>query len=66
MYKKQVHLFQWDYMINDNENEAEKDNTSHKYDINRHRARYGPEYSKCKTSLNIMMVICTKQHLSNI
>ena len=25
MYKKQVHLFKWGYMINNNENEAKKE-----------------------------------------
>ena len=28
MCKKQVHLFKWDHMINDNENETENENWS--------------------------------------
>ena len=35
-----------------------KKNTAHKYDINRPRPRHG--YTKCKMSLNIMMIICIK------
>ena len=30
MYKKQVRLFKWGYMINDNENEAENEKKDHK------------------------------------
>ena len=37
-------------------------NRSHKYDIN----RQGHKYSKNKKCLGIMMLICIKQHLSNI
>ena len=34
--------------------------------LNRLRPRHGHEYTKYKMCLNIMMVICIKQHLSNI
>ena len=44
-------------MINDNENEADKENTPHRYDINRARPAHAQEYIKCKLCLNIMMVI---------
>ena len=37
-------------------------NTSHIYYINTPRPRHGHKYTKYK----IMMVICIKQHLSNI
>ena len=30
MYQKQVRLFKWGYMINDNENETENENRSHR------------------------------------
>ena len=53
-------------MINDNENKAAIKNRSHRYDMNRPRPRHGHKYTKYKMCLNIMMVICTKQHLSNI
>ena len=43
-------------MINDNENEAE----------NEPRPRLGHKYTKYKMCLRIVMVICIKQHLSNI
>ena len=43
-----------------------KKNRSHKYNINRSRPRHWHEYTKYKMSLNTMMVICIKQHLSNI
>ena len=39
---------------------------SHRYDIIGPRSRDGQKYSKYKTCLSIMMVICIKQHLSNI
>ena len=41
-------------------------NSSKRYDTNRPRASYGQKYSKHKTCLSIMMVICIKQHISNI
>ena len=41
-------------------------NRSHRYDINRSRPRHGHEYTKHKLLLSILMVICIKQHLSNI
>ena len=41
-------------------------NRSHRYNINRPRSRYGHKYSKCKKCLSMMIVICIKQHLSNI
>ena len=53
-------------MINKKENEAENEKRSHRYDINRPRPRTGHKYTKHKMYLNIMMVICIKQHLSNI
>ena len=51
-------------MINGNENEAEKKNRSQRYDINWSRPRQ--RYTKFKMCLSIIMVICIKQHLSNI
>ena len=41
-------------------------NRSSRYDINRPRCRHGYKYTKCEICLDIMMVICIKQHLSNI
>ena len=35
-------------------------------DINRPRSRYGHKYSKYKTCLCMIMIICIKQNLSNI
>ena len=43
-----------------------KENTSHKYDRNKPRPRHAQKHTKCKMCLNIMMVICIKQQLSNI
>ena len=40
-------------------------NRSQKYDLNRSRPTHGPKYTKYKVCLGIM-VICIKQHLSNI
>ena len=41
-------------------------NRSKRYDINRPRPRHGPEFTIYKMYLSIMMLICIKQHLSNI
>ena len=41
-------------------------NTSCRYDKNRPRSGHGHKYIKYKISLSIMMVICIKQHISNI
>ena len=44
-----------------------KKNRSHRYGhIDRPRSRHGHKYSKYKTCLSIIMIICIKQHLSNI
>ena len=43
-----------------------KKNRSYRYDINRPKPGYGHKSTKYKISLNIMMAICIKQHLSNI
>ena len=39
-------------------------NRSHRYDINRHRSRYGHRYTKYKMWFSIMTALCIKQHLS--
>ena len=41
-------------------------NRSHRYDINRPRSRYELKDSKYKKCLNMMMLLCIKQHLSSI
>ena len=41
-------------------------NRSNRYDINRPRDRLGHKYTKYEMYLSKMMVICIKQHLSNI
>ena len=41
-------------------------NRSRRKDINRPRLRNGHKHTKYKMCLSIMMVICIKQHLSNI
>ena len=41
------------------------ENRSERYDIDRPRSRHGHKYTKYMC-LSIMMVICIKQHLSNI
>ena len=38
---------------------------SQRYDINRSGPRYGKKYTKYKMCLNIVMVICITQYLSN-
>ena len=39
---------------------------SKRYDLNRSGPRHGHKYTKYKMCLSIMMIICIKQHLSNI
>ena len=41
-------------------------NRSHRYEINKTRLRRGRKYTKYKRCLSMMMVMCNKQHLSNI
>ena len=41
-------------------------NRSQRYNINRPRSRHGHRYSKYKKCLSMMMLLCIKQHLSNI
>ena len=41
-------------------------NRSHRDDTNRPRFRHGQKYSEYKNGLTMMMLICIKQHLSNI
>ena len=41
-------------------------NKSQRHNINWPRPRHGPTSSKWKMCLSIMVVICIKQHLSNI
>ena len=59
-------LYSPDYTINHNEKKDENENISHRYDINRPRCKHGPKYSKYNTCLRMIMLTCTKQHLSNI
>ena len=41
-------------------------NRSYRYDINRPGFRHGSKYSKYKKCPSMMMLVCNKQHLSNI
>ena len=66
MYKNQVCLFKWVYIINYNEKRLKLKNRSHSYDINRPRPRHRHKYTKYKMRLSIITVICIKQHLSNM
>ena len=53
-------------MINDKGNAAENEKKAHKDNINRPRARHGHKYTKYKMCICVMIVICIKQHPSNI
>ena len=53
-------------MINDTGNDSENKNRSQRYEINRPRPRHEHKHAKYKMCLSITMVICIKQHLSNI
>ena len=46
--------------------QMEMKNSSHGYNISQPRPSHGQKYSKYKTYLSMMMLICIKQHLSNI
>ena len=46
--------------------EMKMKNKSHISNVNRPRPRHGCKYSKHKKCLRMMMLICLKQHLSNI
>ena len=49
--------------------EHEKENKKkrlHRYDINGIRPRDGHKYTKYKMCLSLMILVCVKQHLSNI
>ena len=61
-----VPWFKGCYLINNNENEAENENRSHRYDINSPSPRHGLKYTKYKMCQSIIVAICIKQHLSNI
>ena len=39
---------------------------SHRCDINRRRSVHGNKYSKYKKCLSMLMLVCVKQHLSNV
>ena len=39
---------------------------SHRYNTNRPRSRHGHKYSKYKKGFSMMVLLCIKQHLSNI
>ena len=39
-------------------------NRSHRYDINRPRSRHGHKYREYKMCLNMIMLVCIKQHLN--
>ena len=41
-------------------------NESHIHDINGPGPKHGHKYTKYKMYLSILMVVCIKQHLSNI
>ena len=41
-------------------------NRSYRYNINRQKSRHGHKYTKYKKCLNVMLLICIKQTLSNI
>ena len=46
--------------------EKKKKNGSHRHDINRPRSTHGHKYRKYKKCLIMIMLICTKEDLSNI
>ena len=59
-------LHSWDYSKFLIKIETKMKNRSHRYDINRPRSRNEHKESKYKKCLTMMILICIKQHLSNI
>ena len=66
IYKKQMHLFEWFIWLTTTKRRLKMKNRSHRYDMNRPRPRHGHTCTKYEMCLSILMVICIKQHLSNI
>ena len=68
--QKQVCLFQQNYIIdydgNKTENENKMKSRSHRYDMKRPRTSHGHNHTKYKMCQGSLMVVCIKQHLSNI
>ena len=62
----------FDYLINDiisliiMKIKMKMEYRSYRYDINRSKSRHGIKYTKYKKCLSMIMLICIKQHLSNI
>ena len=46
--------------------ETKMKNWSHRYDVNRPMSRHGHKYREYRKCLSMMMLVCIKQHLSNI
>ena len=63
MYKKQLRLIIWLMAM---KNEAENENRSQRCGIKGLGLNMNKKYTKKKTRLNIMMVICIKKHPNNI
>ena len=54
-------------MINTKKMNMKMKNRLHRYDINMPKPRHGQKYSQDKKFLSMMMMlVCIKQHLSNI
>ena len=60
-----MYMYSRDYTSNHDEKMKFK-NRSHRYDINKPRSRHGHKSSKYKECLSMMMLLCIKNHLSNI
>ena len=60
--KNKCDCIHWIKAINLNENEDGNEKLMTQYDINRPK----PRYSKYKKCLNMMLLVCIKQHLSNL
>ena len=54
------------FMINYNRNKVENENRSYRYERNRPCHRHEHKYTKCNMCVSMVMIICTKQYLSNI
>ena len=64
--KEKVRLFKEVIQLMTMKIRLEMKNRSHRYDINKPRSIHEHKHAKYKMRLSIMMVTCTKQHLSKI
>ena len=64
--KSEACLYSWDCRFIIMKMKKKIKNRSHRYDINSPKSRYECKYSKYEKCRSMTVLICIKQHLSNI